>query len=35
LVGVVLNSIDRKGDMILMLDHGFSTLGVVVEHDLL
>ena len=34
-VGVVLNSIDRKGDMIMMLDHGFSTLGVVVEHNLL
>lgn len=34
-IGVVLNSIDRKGDMILMLDHGFRTLGVSVEHDLL
>ncbi len=34
-VGVVLKSIDRKGDMILMLDHGFSTLGVKVEHNLL
>ena len=35
LLGVVLNSVDRKGDMILMLDHGFSTMGVVVEHHLL
>lgn len=34
-VGVVLDSIDRKGDMILMLDHGFSTLGVSVVHNLL
>lgn len=34
-VGVVLNSIDRKGDMILMLDHSFNTLGVHVEHNLL
>lgn len=34
-VGAVLNSTDRKGDMILMLDHGFSTLGVLVEHHLL
>lgn len=34
-VGVVLNSIDRKGDMILMLDHGFETLGVHIEHNLL
>ena len=34
-IGVVLNSVDRKGDMILMLDHGFSTLGVSVEHSLL
>lgn len=35
LIGVVLNSADRKGDMILMLDHGFSSLGVFVEHNLL
>ena len=34
-VGVVLNSIDRKGDMILMLDHGFETLGITPEHNLL
>jgi D-alanyl-D-alanine carboxypeptidase len=34
-VGVVLNSIDRKGDMILMLDHGFEALGVHIEHNLL
>jgi D-alanyl-D-alanine carboxypeptidase len=31
-IGVVLSSNDRKGDMIQMLDHGFSTLGVVVDH---
>jgi len=35
LIGVVLRSVDRKGDMILMLDHGFRTLGVNVEHNLL
>jgi len=34
-IGVVLKSVDRKGDMILMLDHGFRTLGVSVEHNLL
>ncbi|MBT6401096.1 D-alanyl-D-alanine carboxypeptidase [candidate division WWE3 bacterium] len=34
-VGVVLNSIDRKGDMILMLDHGFESLGIHIEHNLL
>lgn len=34
-VGVVLNSIDRKGDMILMLDHGYHTLGITIEHHLL
>lgn len=34
-VGIVLNSGDRKGDMILMLDHGFGTLGVAIEHNLL
>jgi D-alanyl-D-alanine carboxypeptidase (penicillin-binding protein 5/6) len=34
-VGVVLNSVDRKGDMILMLDHGFASLGIFVEHHLL
>jgi D-alanyl-D-alanine carboxypeptidase len=34
-VGVVLNSIDRKGDMIMMLDHGYETLGVSIEHNLL
>src|SRR3989338_11248339 len=34
-VGVVLNSIDRKGDMILMLDHGYKTIGVNVKHNLL
>lgn len=35
LIGVVLNSIDRKGDMILMLDHGFNTLGIKITHNLL
>ena len=34
-VGIVLDSPDRKGDMILMLDHGFSTLGVTINHNLL
>lgn len=34
-VGIVLNSINRKGDMILMLDHGFGSLGIPVEHNLL
>ncbi|MBI2414291.1 D-alanyl-D-alanine carboxypeptidase [candidate division WWE3 bacterium] len=34
LVGAVLGSGDRKGDMILMLDHGFNTLGVNVVHNL-
>jgi len=31
-VGVVLNSNDRKGDMSLMLDHGFGKYGIRVEH---
>ncbi len=35
MVGVVLNSIDRKGDMILMLDHGFASEGVYIKHYLL
>lgn len=35
LVGVVLNSIDRKGDMILMLDHGFAFNGINIVHNLL
>lgn len=34
-VGIVLDSLDRKGDMILMLDYGFSLLGVTIEHNLL
>ena len=34
-VGVVLNSIDRKGDMVLMLDTAFSKLGVAISHPLL
>jgi D-alanyl-D-alanine carboxypeptidase len=32
---VVLNSTDRKGDAILLLDYAFSKLGVAVEHNLL
>jgi len=35
LVGVILNSIDRKGDMILMLDYSFASLGINIEHNLL
>lgn len=35
LLGVVLNSVDRKGDMILMLDQSFKGLGISVEHNLL
>lgn len=34
-VGVVLNSVDRKGDMILMLDHAFAQQGIFVKHHLL
>ena len=34
-IGVVLNSVDRKGDMILMLNHGYKTLGVDIKHNLL
>ena len=34
-VGVVLGSNDRKGDMIIMLDHGFEQLGVNIVHNLL
>lgn len=34
-VGVVLNSMDRRGDMIQILDYGYSTLGVQIEHNLL
>ena len=32
LVGVVLNSIDRKGDMVQLLDHGFGKYGIEVDH---
>lgn len=35
LIGAVLNSVNRKFDMLIMLDYGFSTLGVSVEHPLL
>lgn len=35
LIGVVLDSVDRKGDMILMLDYGFQSLGIAIEHTLL
>lgn len=34
-MGVVLNSIDRKGDMILMLDYAYSQYGLKVNHGLL
>jgi D-alanyl-D-alanine carboxypeptidase len=33
-IGVVLKSTDRRGDMILMLDHSFSSLGIKVAHNL-
>ena len=32
MIGVVLGSSDRKGDMVLMLDHSFDAVGVHVEH---
>ena len=32
LVGAVLGSVDRKGDMVLMLDHGFAALGINIDH---
>ncbi len=35
LIGVVLNSPDRKGDMVKMLDFGFGAYGITVEHNLL
>ena len=35
LIGVVLNSVNRKFDMIWMLDYGYATLGVTIEHPLL
>ncbi len=35
LIGVVLNSQSRKFDMLLMLDYGYSVLGVNIEHPLL
>lgn len=34
LIGVVLNSIDRKGDMVLMLNHAFSSVGVDINYSL-
>lgn len=34
-LGVVLGSSDRKGDMILMLDHAYNTFGINIEHHLL
>jgi D-alanyl-D-alanine carboxypeptidase len=33
-IGVVLGSADRRGDMILMLDHAYQTLKVKIEHAL-
>lgn len=35
LLVVILNSTDRKGDAIMLLDYGFSKLGINVEHNLL
>ncbi len=35
LIGVVLNSISRRSDMILMLDYGFGYYGIKVDHGLL
>jgi D-alanyl-D-alanine carboxypeptidase len=35
LVGVVLGSVDRKGDMVLMLDHAYAAFGQKIEHHLL
>jgi len=35
LIGVVLNSVDRKGDMIMMLDYAFEKSDVSIEHNLL
>lgn len=32
---VVLNSIDRKGDAILLLDYAYNKLGITIEHNLL
>lgn len=32
LVGIVLNSIDRKGDMVSMLDYGFAKYNIFLEH---
>ncbi|HSX39451.1 MAG TPA: D-alanyl-D-alanine carboxypeptidase family protein [Candidatus Saccharimonadales bacterium] len=34
-IGVVLGSTDRKGDMVLMLDYGYSVLGINIEHPAL
>jgi|GEM_PF-594847 len=33
-IGVVMKSTDRRGDMILMLDHSFASLGIKVDHGL-
>lgn len=35
LIGVVLNAVNRKFDMLFMLDHGFGVLGLDVEHPML
>lgn len=32
---IVLNSIDRKGDAILLLDYAYDSLGIEIEHNLL
>ena len=35
LIGVVLNAVNRKFDMLFMLDHGFSVFGLDIEHPML
>lgn len=34
ILGVILNSTDRRGDAILLYDYSFAILGVPIEHDL-
>jgi len=35
LIGVVLNAVNRKFDMLFMLDYGFSVFGLDIEHPML
>lgn len=35
LIGVVLNAVNRKFDMLFMLDHGFGVFGLDMEHPML